>query len=301
MLLLALVVTLQDNTIELCIEQLHSEKPEVRETAAKQLRKLGAAAQPALETAAKASDSEVAQRAQDILKHINADLAQAELARLRAGMEKAKTIQVRFEGEWNSADGDKRLRKELRGYWAVGTGGKAYGDFSWKNLHDDSSHRRIVFVSDGSRMIGGHNGDLDQPFPSPATLQRDLASGLSTLGAAYSMNLLLKEPLGWSDPQLPCARPTRLSGIQLLAGKEAGVKELIYKVHEGPDNAVLGPPVLESHLWFDGLRGIPLRRTIRLYADPSGDPETIISEKYTEFTYDQEIPEGRFEISRTKK
>src|ERR1043165_9311613 len=102
-LVLLAAVLLQDDPAARWVEKLHSDRIEERNEAAVQLRKMGKAAQPALEKAAEEKDPDAAQLAKATLKAILEDLASEgpllALARMEEKMAKAKTLRVRFELE----------------------------------------------------------------------------------------------------------------------------------------------------------------------------------------------------------
>src|SRR4029453_7364215 len=87
--LLAAILLQQDRSPEQLIEDLRSPKIDVRAQARIQLKKLGKAAIPALEDAARDSDAELSESSKLILKEIKEDLA-AESSReaLQWGREK---------------------------------------------------------------------------------------------------------------------------------------------------------------------------------------------------------------------
>lgn len=284
----------QDHTFETLIEQLRSDKPEVRESAGRQLRSLGSSALAALETATKSSDSEVARRSGEILTLISGDLAEIERKRLITVLEKAKTTRLQFEAVWESADRDPKLRKELNGVWLIGEGAKARGVLRWKTAMNDTLHSQLVFLSDGTHWLRGNAAEPMKKAAVPPNLRRQLLSGLLDLGPAYASFLLLKELPEEKEQFNLFERLDVVERCRLVEQRAEGSKEVSYVLRESK-----GPPELESSLTYSRENAVFLKRRLVIYG-PSGT-SALITETYKQFAYNDEVPDAEFRLPDAPK
>jgi hypothetical protein len=290
-----LALSLQDAPIEDLIQQLRSDNPSVREAGAQGLRKYNRETLLALRTAAKSTDQEISQRAQEILRLIGSDIACKEVENLREKLLASKSVKVRFEGEWVSADGDKRYNKEFSGEWILlaGDKGRCLCKWSRNGEHQGSGY---VFLSDGLKMLAGQGQDFDNPLQVLSGFRLELFSGIINLGLCSSSFKIQDVSVNLKKPytRLPALAP--LTQYQLSEDDTTGTRELTFRILDNDQT-----PLSESRLWCDIKTALPLRRVVTLFERKTGKPDTVISERYLEWSYDKEYPEEYFSLPGHRK
>lgn len=289
-----MILWAQADSTESLVEQLRSDKPELREDAGRRLRSLGAAAIGPLEKARKAGDPDFAGRAAEVLGAIRSDLAPAERERLRSRLQAAKTLRIHFEAVWESTDRDPRSRKELAGSWVLGEGGKARGRLRVKTSLDDSSSSYAVFLSDGSRWLCG-TFDPEKAMTTPPDLRARLIDGLLDLGPAYASFLLVKHPPEPKESFNPFGHLDTRRDFRWREGKESGTKELTYRMGEAA-----GVPELENCLTYSQETSAPVARVLTI-AEDVGRPRSVLTESYKKFVLDEDVSGDGFALPEHTK
>lgn len=206
------------------------------------------------------------------LQNETADLAYARIERVLA---QARSLNVR--GTVDVVMGDQKLSGET----SVQLKGNAH---------------RIVFQSpkapakagrsrsDGVRVdVTPHRPVGESEWPAQGTLNDSLKVALLRRGCFE----LQEVPLGIQFFRSEPAEKLAVSGFKFGDGAE-GVRPLVYTLKAGAGKA-------EVQLWYDAT-SFALQKRVTTYADAAGKPVATVTELYTTFTLNAEIPDATFKF-----
>jgi type II secretion system protein G len=267
-LLLAAVLLMQDKNFDQLIEQLGSEKIEVRNEAARKLKELGDKAIPALERTANAGDGEASRHAKEILLDLRDPLrgetAEQSYTRSVEAIEKASTIQVIIRIECTNGDEKSKLEEQPALILLIKGEDKVAGK------PEDPSIK--------SRGIGIPNRDA---YP-PKDLRDDSVTGLSKLTLFVSLYSGGVERFGAKKPvHRRVADTLQISNI-VVAGQDALGRILTYDIKMDKES-------LTGKVWIDLKTRLPRKRIVS-----TGTQHFI--ESYEGWILNADIPDEKFMV-----
>lgn len=273
--LLLVALLAQEKTAEQLIENLRSESVEDRESAARDLKKMGEAARPALEKAAGDKDREVATRAQAILDPMDLEAGQAVLNKLEETVLKAKTVKVRFKYEGRGPKGGVGPETGS-GTLLLKEGGRVRFEIAFSSLEEK---HRVTIVSDGTQLAAS----IDFAKPITKEAPKELHS-LFSKGLVRGGLVLMGNRQSTSDPNEFIKTQAARSGDGGDEGKTLIYSALLPQTGETAD----------IKLWYNPKSFEARDRKIVLRKD--GQITASLTETYEEFTLNADIPDEKFKL-----
>lgn len=291
-MLTLLLLVCQPTPTEALLEQLRSDKPAVREEAARALRSKGEVVIPSLEQAAKDPDADLASRARELLKAINADGAELKVSEFRQVVASAKTVRLEFAGAIRLVSAEEPTTKEVRGSWWIGTGTRARASLEIKEGKGKTTNR-VVFWSDGVEMLDARDLHARARVKTPDTFKDEVIASLVNLGPTYASLLILKDESIPEKQHLDCSKFSQASGFRLAKSQSTTWTEVAFKLRAESDF-----PRIEMNLEFGASGRAPLKRTVSLLDPGTARPRIQITEAYAVFSVDETIPDSTFVLPK---
>lgn len=299
-LLLAALLLVQDKSAEQIIEQLRSDKVEVRDSASRELRKLGEEARLQLQKVAEAADQELAGRARILLDALDSDAAERVFRKIENTVLRAKSARVTFTGVGKLSPD---ITLEEKGTLLLKEGGKVHlaattivgkDKFELLVASDGQTTTALVLwwpvdAQDGEGHLRGDHG-YSHPFPE---LTMEMAQGLIRLSQAYTSSQLRTRIC--TDGKLTVRLDAGKSLERFKLGPNDGSKRtLSYEIKDGASpNAVL-----EIKLWYDPATYTLARRVHTLKTGTLA--ETVLDETYEVYTLNADLPDQKFKLPDEK-
>lgn len=284
-LLLAAVLFLQDKTVEQLIENLRSDKIEVRNNAAVELTKRGEPVVPMLEKAAQDKNQEVARFAKEILKDIRDPLrnetAEETFNRMTEKLTGSKTLSVTLKVDFTRADKQPNFEAG-RGFSLMMKG----ADKVRLTPIQKEKGGEEVLVSDGETVQG------QKAWP-PKVFRDDVLIGLTRVGVNLSLyiggSIRMRQDL---VVERRVEDRMIIKGIQ-LKGQDALGRIIGYEVTFGDRE------IVDVQVWCDLKTRLPRKRI----ASTRGEGQNLqhFSELYEDWILDAEIPDQKFKLPEKKK
>jgi hypothetical protein len=302
-LLLSFALLTQGNgepTVESLVERLRSEDLGSRNEAAEALKKLGSRALPALKTACKDSDAEVASRAKQILETLSASGGTEEMARIAKAYSAAGSLELKVSAD-STTRGAARAAK-------VHTSGQIYlrGNqevFIRGEILGEEEKAEFTFVSNGTSAVGiassrDKSGNITQgrmdAFKPPAELNAQIYSVLATRGPVSMFPMLHAEIM----VGLPFVLYHDSVRIRDVKSEEPSPSESVLTYRWVADE-LRGVPDAEFRLWYKPGTSVLIKRSGNL-RDASGESGTV-EEAFSDYVLGGKIPSERFALPNGSK
>jgi outer membrane lipoprotein-sorting protein len=276
-LLLAAALVLQDKTPERLIEQLRSDKVEVRGEAARLLEDLGKAVIPDLEKAAGDKDTDVAGRAKLILEAIHSKVAHELYDKMGEKLTKAKTIRLTFK---TTIAGKSSGR--YAGSLVMQAGNRSRIEVKGEI---DGKPDELLFVSNGDQTRTFKNGQWSEDGAaheqhSKNVIDTLMGPGLGTGGFGMGRAGTLPVSDIFKMSEFKRAKRDRLDDreAQVISFKVA-IKDSDYEVR--------------ASLWIDTATALPLKRVTSV---KDGEKELTITEVYERLSIDDAVGPETFQL-----
>jgi hypothetical protein len=281
----------QEPEPEELIQQLGSDRIEDRGRAAAKLRALGKKALPALEEAARSNDPEVRQRAQELLKPIQADIAQAVLMELESKARSARSLQIRMTVHLECPE--LKIVTDAEGELVLQSPRKAVADLRRSILPQKEDRRTLI--SDGDWVVSRHDDLGWNKRAAPDDLEKKLASGWARSGLVYWW-FATDGFVVW-DPK------AIYRGSDFRPGEPDGkFFRMHYRLWDGTDGTTI-----QVTLWYDPRTNLPIKRSfegalrVQDRRDGVTPPTWRWTETYLEFLLDADVAADRFALPESKK
>jgi hypothetical protein len=287
-LLAAALLLAQDKNTEQLIEKLRSDKIEVRNDAARELRNLGEAVVPRLEKAAQDVDSELAGFAKQIIRDIKdplyAETAEETFNKMDEQLRSAKTLKVKFRFDFTR--GDKKPDFESKPAPTLMMKGADRICVEPPPATDKEKADLEGAVADGKTVNG------QKAYP-PKVFRDDIMTGLTRTGVSLALYF------GGS---------ARMDGDKVVDARVEDGMELSKATLKGQDT--LGRiitytvtfndrEVVDVTLWCDLKTRLPRKRI----ASTRGAGQNLqhFCEFYEDWVLNADIPDEKFKLPEKKK
>jgi hypothetical protein len=194
----------------------------------------------------------------------------------------AKSLKIACKVEGRFSPGGEQMKVEANQQFA----GASKARFEVRTGEHDS-----LFVSDGTQMVRGEAGRVEDPKPSDPKLNEGLAGTIARGG--FMLPRLVRRPEAGS---FDAEKTLLLSGFRLGAKERIGKAEAQIVEHTvkfggsatGPSESV------KVIIWIDPQTRLPLKRTVYV-----GEGEAdFFTEVYTEFLVDPKLDAKVFELPK---
>lgn len=277
MILLLIGVSLvQEPTAEELVRKLTSDSVEERDQAARELKKRGEAALPALEKASREKNGEVAARARELLDPLYGELGKEMQKKFEETVLKAKSLKVRFKYEGKGPRGDLGSGKGS-GTLFLKEGGLVRFEMTSTVLEEE---HHVLIVSNGKRLVA----TMDSAPPFTKDAPKDMYT-LFGMGLARGGVVVMTSRQEAQDPR----EFLRIEAPRAGPGGEGEERSLIYRILlSGTEEAA------DVKLWFEAksLKGHRRRVVLR----KKEEIVTTFEETYEEFSVNPELSDELFKV-----
>lgn len=304
--LVAVVLLIQEETIDQLIEKLRSDKIEERELATQQLMKSGVNHIATLEAAKADKDIEVANRVKHILDLL---YPEHELREITKNIQNARTVSITFSGK-----GTEGTRGHIDAIRSVGTillKGKNRVAMNTRIFTAREGWREFVLVSDGSRMraefIHPSDRKWEETVEAPKAISDEIGSMLPLRGASGCLLregfLRLPEELTEKGRFFVSNYRWALTQSRVERGEDSGSRSYSF---EPVISGVASEAKDWRHsvtLWVEPKSNLLQKRTITwVRTNPEGDEEGgTFTESFDEVVLNRDISDEKFKLPEEKK
>jgi len=299
MLLLTCVLVLQSQVSDELLQKLRSDQADVRESATRELRRLGEQARPQLEVLSKTTDPEVASRARKLLTDLDADVAEGVFRKLENNLLHAKTVSINFTATGTLPNSTL----DLTGSLLLKEGGKVR--LAATSVLGKERTELLVLCDGRTTWATASSWPVDQPtaegalqgdhgFPDPhSSVAADIAKGFMLLSQTAVFNQLLTRIKTDGKITIRLGTEKTVGGFKL--GSDDGPKKtLAYEIRYERD-----PDTIEEvRLWYDPEKALPFRRLHLVKTN--GATKMTVNEQYPEFILNADIPDEKFQQQEKK-
>jgi HEAT repeats len=288
--LLAILLLVQDPSLDPLVEQLRSDTADVREDAARRLQKWGAAALPVLKKALEDKDPEVAARCREILDRIRSDEAAAQFRKMEDALSRARTVRIKFKLESVTHGPQIENRTTHQGVLLLKQGNKVH-------LTGENSGRlmnfRYTMVSDGTRMLLRSSVQKeDREVETPEKLGAAVCRVTARSGPSSVFSIVTSKEANLEDTM----DVIKLGEFKELPA-EGATKKLSYRLMIENPAAI----TIRGTLSYDAASLRPLQRSLKITFGEDKGGEGNSTEVYEEYVLDAELPDGTFALPEEKK
>jgi outer membrane lipoprotein-sorting protein len=212
------------------------------------------------------------------------------LAGLDEALAEADVLRVEFSSSTTGGPGGMDMEGEMiigrEGRFRMtfsGGGGPNVGDFSMLVISDGEQRKMIM------DMGGGADSEVEEVSDEDRLMIRLMRTSLARAGASllFSMGRPASDDV---DDMFPIQQPERLEDAELDGETVYVVRYLLSLEGAGPG----GPgESLDVTVWLDTESGMPIKRNL---TGKSPDGEVLITETYSAFELDPELPDDVFDL-----
>jgi hypothetical protein len=288
-MVLALLLLVQDKSVEQLVEQLRSDAANVREEAVLRLQKQGAAAVPALKKGVEDKDPEVAARCREILERIRSDQAAADFQKIEEALSRARTVRIKFKLE-SVTHGPRIENKSTHEGTLLLKGSKVH--LVGEN-HSNLLNLSYTMISNGKRLLL-RSSALKEPheLEAPDNLSAAVCRFASRAGPSSVFMTVTSKEANLDDmidvikvgefKELPAEGTTKKLSYRLMIENPMAIK-------------------IRGTLSYEAASLRPLQRSLKITFGEDNGGEATSTELYQEYVLDAEIPDETFSLSEEKK